>query len=269
MSLWQQTTARFTVTFSSLLDLAMPRPPRIVLPSVPLHVIQRGNNRIPCFIHENDHLVYLDMLRECAYDVGCALHAYVLMTNHVHLLLSPDSECSVSTMMQRLGQRYVQYFNRRHGRTGTLWEGRFRSSLVQDERYFLACHRYIELNPVRAQMVERPADYRWSSYRANALGHDNPLLTPHLLYVRLGADPSACRTAYQDLFGNVLSEDLLDKIRHAANGNRRLGADPGRGPTQRHGPEDISKNRALTPVYSGSSLLSRSSNARLRSTPQR
>jgi len=227
----------------------MPRPPRVVLPSVPLHVIQRGNNRIPCFIHENDYLVYLDMLRECAYDVGCALHAYVLMTNHVHLLLSPDSEGSASTMMQRLGQRYVQYFNRRHGRTGTLWEGRFRSSLVQDERYFMICHRYIELNPVRAQMVDRPADYRWSSYQTNAFGHDNPLITPHPLYASLGADAAARRMAYQGLFDEVLSEDLLNEIRYAGNGNRRLGADSGldqiaAGP----GFKDISKNRALTPV---------------------
>jgi putative transposase len=224
----------------------------------------------PCFIHENDHLVYLDMLRECAYDVGCALHAYVLMTNHAHLLLSPEGEDSVSTMMQRLGQRYVQYFNRRHGRTGTLWEGRFRSSLVQDERYFLICHRYIELNPVRAQMVDRPADYRWSSYRANAFGHDNPLITPHPLYSSLGAIPFACRMAYQGLFDDVLSAELVDEIRHASNRNRRLGADPGRGQNVATSSlKDISKNRALTPVYSGSSFLSSSSNARLRSTPQR
>ncbi|RYF03876.1 MAG: transposase [Oxalobacteraceae bacterium] len=227
----------------------MPRPPRIVLPSVPLHVIQRGNNRIPCFAHDNDHLVYLDMLRECAHDVGCALHAYVLMTNHVHLLLSPDDASSVSMMMQRLGQRYVQYFNRRHRRTGTLWEGRFRSSLIQDDRYFLICHRYIELNPVRAQMVEKPADYRWSSYRTNALGNDNPLLTPHALYASLGANRSACQAAYRGLFDEVLSEEVLNEIRHAGNGNRRLGADPGPRSdpgASRHG--DISKNRALTPV---------------------
>jgi putative transposase len=111
---------------------AMPRPPRVVLPSVPLHVIQRGNNRNPCFASRNDYLVYLDILRECAFDCGCALHAYVLMSNHVHLLLSPDADDSVSTMMQRLGRRYVWYFNRRHARTGTLWEGRFRSSLVDE-----------------------------------------------------------------------------------------------------------------------------------------
>ena len=248
----------------------MPRPPRLVLPSIPLHVIQRGNNRIPCFIHENDHLVYLDMLRECAYDVGCALHAYVLMTNHVHLLLSPDSGDSASTMMQRLGQRYVQYFNRRHRRTGTLWEGRFRSCLVLDERYFLICHRYIELNPVRARMVETPADYRWSSHQANAFGRNSPLITPHLIYKSLGADSLACHTAYQGLFNETLSNALLDEVRQASNGNGRLGADPSSAPVQAaSSPEDISKNRALTPVYSGSSSRSSSSNARLRSTPQR
>jgi len=201
----------------------MPRPPRVVLPSVPLHIIQRGNNRIPCFTHRNDYPVYLDMLRECALDCGCTLHAYVLMSNHVHLLLSPDDGDSASTMMQRLGRRYVQYFNRRHGRTGTLWEGRFRSSLVHDERYLMICHRYIELNPVRAHMVNAPADYPWSSHRANALGHYDILVTPHSAYHGLGADPAARQAAYRHLFSEVLSDDMLDQVRQAGNGNRPLG----------------------------------------------
>jgi len=204
----------------------MPRPPRIVLPSVPLHIIQRGNNRIPCFLSQNDYLVYLDILRECAYDAGCALHAYVLMTNHVHLLLSPDDSASASTLMQRLGRRYVQYFNRRHGRTGTLWEGRFRSCLVQDARYFLICHRYIELNPVRARMVDAPADYPWSSYRTNALGKDNPLITPHPIYAALGGSLAACRAAYQGLFSDLLSDEMLDEIRLSSHGSRPLGVAP-------------------------------------------
>jgi len=248
----------------------MPRPPRTVLPSVPLHVIQRGNNRIPCFSAENDYRVYLDMLRECAQDAGCAVHAYVLMSNHVHLLLSPDAEDSASTLMQRLGQRYVQYFNRRHARTGTLWEGRFRSCLVLDERYLLVCHRYIELNPVRARMVDTPASYPWSSYRTNALGQDSPLITPHPVYQGLGTDMAARLDAYQDLFSETLSEELLEEVRHASKGNRRLGGDraPDRLP-QEPSAEDISKNRAMTPVYSGSSLHSLSSSVRLRSMPQR
>jgi putative transposase len=178
---------------------------------------------MPCFAVQNDYFVYLDMLRECAIDDGCAVHAYVLMSNHVHLLLSPDDSSSVSSMMRRLGQRYVQYFNRRHARTGTLWEGRFRSSLVQDERYFLTCQRYIELNPVRAQMVSGPGDYRWSSHRANAFGQDNRLITPHLTYTRLGNDQAARQATYRHLFTQALSEEIVDQIRHAAHGNRPLG----------------------------------------------
>jgi putative transposase len=202
----------------------MPRPRRIVLPSVPLHIIQRGNNRLPCFASRNDYLVYLEMLRECAFDCGCAVHAYVLMTNHVHMLLSPSDNDSASTMMQRLGRRYVLYFNRRHVRTGTLWEGRFRSSLVQDERYLMICHRYIELNPVRACMVASPSDYPWSSYRANAFGQQDSLLTPHSLYNCLGADSLMRQTAYQQLFNESLSDETVDQVRQAGNGNRPLGA---------------------------------------------
>jgi putative transposase len=201
----------------------MPRPRRLALPSVPLHIIQRGNNRNPCFSHENDYLVYLDMLRECSLDSGCALHAYVLMSNHVHLLLSPDDGESASTMMRRLGQRYVQYFNRRHARTGTLWEGRFRSCLVQDERYFLICHRYIELNPVRACMVSAPVDYPWSSHRANAFGQENSLLTPHVAYKSLGSSQTVRHAAYRHLFSEVLSPELLGELRQASKSNRPLG----------------------------------------------
>jgi putative transposase len=202
----------------------MPRPHRVVLPSVPLHIIQRGNNRVPCFVAQTDYLAYLDMLGECAFDCGCALHAYVLMTNHVHLLLSPDDCDSASMMMQRLGRRYVRYFNRRYDRTGTLWEGRFRSSLVQDERYLMVCHRYIELNPVRACMVDLPADYPWSSHLTNAFGHRSTFLTPHLAYMGLGDDPMARQGAYRHLFSETLSKEVLDHIRQAGNGNRPLSA---------------------------------------------
>ncbi|MFC5551734.1 transposase [Massilia aerilata] len=204
----------------------MPRPRRVVSPSIPLHVIQRGNNRSPCFHLQNDYLIYLDALRECAFDTGCAVHAYVLMSNHVHLLLSPDTTDSVSTMMQRLGQRYVQYFNRRHARTGTLWEGRFRSSPVQDERYFLICQRYIELNPVRANMVDVPADYPWSSHQTNAFGRENALITPHPAYLGLGKAAVLRQAAYRHLFNDALPEELLDEVRKAGNSNRPLGLAP-------------------------------------------
>lgn len=203
-------------------SITMPRPRRTVIPSIPLHVIQRGNNRAPCFHLQNDYLVYLETLRECAFDTGCAVHAYVLMSNHVHLLLSPDASDSASIMMQRLGQRYVQYFNRRHTRTGTLWEGRFRSSPVQDERYFLICQRYIELNPVRANMVDAPADYPWSSHRANAYGKESSLIIPHPAYIGLGKVPVIRHAAYRQLFDVALSENVLDEIRKASNSNRSL-----------------------------------------------
>jgi putative transposase len=201
----------------------MSRHPRLILPAVPLHIIQRGNNRGPCFAGTSDFLVYLTLLRQYAAETGCTVHAYVLMTNHVHLLLSTDSRTGPSVLMRRLGQHYVQYFNRQQGRSGTLWEGRFRSSLVDSERYLLICQRYIELNPVRARMVETPEAYPWSSYRANALGADDPLVTPHLVYTGLGAHDVDRRAAYRHLFFEDLSEQLLADIRHAANSNRPLG----------------------------------------------
>jgi putative transposase len=201
----------------------MSRHPRLILPAVPLHIIQRGNNRVPCFAGTSDFLVYLTLLRQYAAKTACHIHAYVLMTNHVHLLLSAGSRTGPSILMRRLGQHYVQYFNRRQGRTGTLWEGRFRSCLVDSERYLLVCQRYIELNPVRARMVETPEAYPWSSYRANALGADDPLVTPHLVYTGLGAHDVDRRAAYRHLFFEDLSEQLLADIRHAANSNRPLG----------------------------------------------
>lgn len=203
--------------------LAMSRHTRLILPAVPLHIIQRGNNRGPCFAGPADYLVYLTLLRQYAADSACHIHAYVLMTNHVHLLLSTDDRTGPSVLMRRLGQHYVQYFNRRHERSGTLWEGRFRSCLVDSERYLLVCQRYIELNPVRARMVDTPETYPWSSYRANALGTDDSLVTPHLAYTGLGADDAGRRAAYRSLFSEELSEQLLTDIRHAGNSSRPLG----------------------------------------------
>ena len=148
----------------------MPRRSRLIVPEVPLHLIQRGNNRSVCFNVEDDTLFYLDGLSRAAHDNGCAIHAYCLMTNHVHLLLSASTTDGPGGLMKQLGQRYVQYFNRTYRRSGTLWEGRFRSCLLQEAGYLFECHRYIELNPVRAAMVEHPGMYRWSSYRVNAQG---------------------------------------------------------------------------------------------------
>jgi putative transposase len=159
----------------------MARKPRIALAGYAQHVVQRGNNRQATFFAEADYRYYLDCLAEASAKYDCALHAYVLMTNHVHLLVTPNQTDGIARMMQSVGRRYVQYVNYCNKRSGTLWEGRYKASLVQSERYLLVCSRYIELNPVRAGMVTRPEAYRWSSYRANALGEwvFRPNVTAH------------------------------------------------------------------------------------------
>jgi putative transposase len=202
----------------------MPRRPRISLPDVPLHLIQRGNNRQVCFYAEEDYRVYLHWLEEYAGKTGCRVHAYVLMTNHVHLLVTAERGAAPGEMMKALGQRYVQYVNRVYRRSGTLWEGRYRSCPIQADSYLLACQRYIELNPVRASMVEHPADYRWSSYRANAQGEANVSLQPHPLYLALGVEPANRLAAYRELFRFELEPGLVDEIRRATNGNFALGS---------------------------------------------
>lgn len=156
----------------------MPRRPRIYLDGVPLHIVQRGHNRQPCFFPDADYVAYLEWLGDAARHTGCQLHAYALMTNHVHLLLTPGDAQAVPRLMVALGRRYVPYVNAAYQRSGTLWEGRYKSSLIQSESYLLACMRYIELNPVRAGICPDPAHYRWSSYRANALGETTSLRSP-------------------------------------------------------------------------------------------
>jgi len=201
----------------------MPRRARLRLPGLPLHIIQRGNNRTPCFYADKDYGLYLHHLGEMAREFHCALHAYVLMTNHVHLLLTPALPDGPSLLMKHLGQRYVQYVNRSYRRSGTLWEGRFRSSIVQERGYFLRCHRYIELNPVRANMVPQPGDYPWSSYRANAGLAASPILTPHGEYLALGKHENGRAAAYRELFRSALDPVQVDEIRSTANGGFPLG----------------------------------------------
>src|SRR5687768_17352940 len=157
----------------------MPRGARVIVPEVAVHIVQRGHDRRDCFREDTDYLVYLSNLRELSAKAGCAVHAYCLMTNHVHLLLTPSAADACAILMRNLGQRYVQYFNRRYERSGTLWEGRPRSCLVESARYVIACHRYIELNPVRAGMEQSAPAYRWSSHNGNAGQVDNKLLSPH------------------------------------------------------------------------------------------
>ena len=201
----------------------MPRRPRLSIPGIPWHIIQRGNNRPVCFFADEDYKFYLATLNEQANKHECAVHAYVLMTNHVHLLLTPHKKDSAALLMKNLGQRYVQYINRTYKRSGTLWEGRFRSCLTQSEDYVLACYRYIELNPVRAEMVTHPRDYRWSSYCANAEGRKNSLLTQHEQFLKIDREALARRKAYRGLFKTDLNAEVDDKIREATNGNVVLG----------------------------------------------
>lgn len=202
----------------------MPRRARLSVPGIPWHIIQRGNNRTACFYAEEDYRRYLDTLEEQAERHACAIHAYVLMTNHVHLLLTPAREDSAGLLMKHLGQRYVQYINRTYRRSGTLWEGRYRSCLARDQEYVLACYRYIEMNPVRAGMVGHPGEYRWSSYRVNAEGGRDRLITPHPDYVRLGRAEDSRRESYRNLFKTHLDPETVADIRRATNGNYVLGS---------------------------------------------
>ena len=211
----------------------MSRLPRPDLADIPQHVVQRGNDRMPCFHDDDDRRRYLTTLHEMACRYACTVHAYVLMTNHVHLLATPQSAGALSRMMQGLGRVYVAGFNVRHRRTGTLWEGRYKSCLVDNERYVLTCYRYIELNPVRAAMVADPAEYSWSSFSANALGTDCAIIRPHLSYVALGATPAMRRDAYRKLVHLAISDDDLVEIRAYIQQQRALGTDQFRAMVER------------------------------------
>ena len=203
----------------------MPRRARITVAGVPHHVVQRGHNRQATFFADEDYLAYRHSLKEGAQRYHCAIHAYVLMTNHVHLLVTPANEDGLSRLMRYLGSRYVQYVNFVYRRRGTLWEGRFKSSLVQAEEYLLTCMRYIELNPVRANMVNDPAQYRWSSYRHNGLGQADERITPHPLYVSLGKDEDSRLAEYRGLFRSELDEAALADIRVALAQGQPLGSE--------------------------------------------
>ena len=201
----------------------MPRLPRYAAPGTPQHLIQRGNNRAAIFARTADYRFFRECLRSACEHHGCRVHAYVLMTNHVHLLVTPERASSLPGLMQSVGCRYVRYFNDVNGRTGTLWEGRYRASLIESDRYLFACYRYIELNPVRAGVVSTPGTYAWSSYGFNAAGSHDPVLTPHESYVALGKDPSARRAAYRGLVALGLDETTMRHIRDATNKGWVLG----------------------------------------------
>jgi putative transposase len=203
----------------------MARRLRTLFAGIPTHVVQRGNDRNPCFFTEHDRHYYLDQLAECSQAFGCAVHAYVLMDNHVHLLVTPSASDGVSLLMKHVGQRYVQHLNRIRKRTGALWEGRFYSSVVDSGAYLFACHRYIEMNPVRARMVSKPGDFRWSSYRANGEGEESTLLTPHRDYLALSCDEAERRDRYRMLFHLSIDDDAIRVIREMTRGGYAFGSE--------------------------------------------
>ena len=195
----------------------MARLPRFFVPDVAQHIIQRGNNREFIFADRKDFLFCLDCLRELTGRYGLLIHAYVLMTNHMHLLATPEREESIPKVMQSLGRIYVQYFNYTYQRTGTLWEGRYKATMIDTERYLLTCYRYIELNPVRARMINHPAEYPWSSFRHNAMGERDELVTCHPLYFGLGDNSEERQSHYRALFQADIPEQELAEIREATN----------------------------------------------------
>jgi len=222
----------------------MPRAARSVLAGVSLHVVQRGINRQQCFFSESDYTTYLRFLGQFCERFGCSLHAYCLMTNHVHLLLTPAAKDSCALAMKNVGQRYVQTVNSSLARSGTLWEGRFKSCIVDSDAYVLACYRYIELNPVRAGMVNAPELHRWSSYRANAEGHANGLVTPHPIYQALGPTVERRRAGYRELCESAPPEPIVEEIRKAT----RIGCVAGKKREEKGRPWDERRKMGSVPI---------------------
>lgn len=203
----------------------MARLERITPAGVPVHLIQRGNNRQVIFADESDFKAYLHWLQEYSEKYSVAVHAWCLMTNHVHLLSQGEADDSVSKMMQSIGRQYVRYFNHKYQRTGTLWEGRFRSCLVDAESYLFELYRYIELNPVRASMVDSPDEYPWSSYRINALGIESELCTPHERYLALGRSRAERQKSYRAMIQTAVSQTLIDDIRQSTSKGMAMGSE--------------------------------------------
>ncbi|HEB82630.1 MAG TPA: transposase [Gammaproteobacteria bacterium] len=216
----------------------MPRRPRLFLPDQPQHVVVRGHNRDPVLVRDDDFRYLYRCLREAANKNRLAIHAWVFMHNHLHLLATPGHEASLSKTMQSVGRRYAHYFNRTYHRSGSLWEGRYKCSLVDTDRYLLECYRYIELNPVRAGIVKQPADYPYSSYHANALGRQDSMVTPHAVFTNFisgveveknrprhlsEADVDTNREAYRQLCDQSLHQKTLTEIRRGTEKGLGIG----------------------------------------------
>ncbi len=203
----------------------MARLPRLFVGGMTQHVISRSKDNLDVFSQEEDYLFYQDCFEDAAERFNCDIHAYVLMPNHVHLLVTPQTKQSLSRTLQSVGRRYAQYFNQTYDRSGSLWDSRYKATVIDSKRYLLTCMRYIELNPVRLKLVKHPKAYPWSSYRHNALGETNQLITPHKLYNRLGRNVAARQAAYRSLFRVRISKVDIEAIREATNKGWALGDD--------------------------------------------
>ena len=203
----------------------MARTARLIIPDLSVHIVQRGHGGQDCFFDDSDYFYYLDLLSTFAERCSCSVHAYCLMTNHVHLFLTPRASKSCAHLMKEVGQRYVQRVNARRERSGTLWEGRFYSCLVPTERYALACYRYVECNPVKPGMVAHPLEYRWSSYRVNT-GAASTWLSPHDAYLAIAEDPERRAARYAELCAEPLAPELVEDLRKATRRGYAAGTKP-------------------------------------------
>ncbi len=214
----------------------MPRPPRLFIPCQPQHIVVRGHNRDPILVGNTDFRFLYQCLRKAAYKNILAIHAWVFMNNHVHLLVTPDNEKSLPKTMQSVGRRYAEYFNRTYHRSGSLWEGRYKSSFVDIDNYLLCCYRYIELNPVRAGIVRKPDDYPYSSFHANALGKADSMVSPHVVFLDyispkvseskkadFASSGELYRSRYRDLCAETLDRKILADIRGGTEKGRGVG----------------------------------------------
>lgn len=201
----------------------MARPPRIQIADLTQHIINRGNNRCDIFRADEDYRFFLFALRDASVRHRLDVHSYALMTNHFHVVATPRAANGLSKAMQVIGTRYVAYFNRRYARTGRLFEGPYKSSVIGTESYWFTCMRYVELNPVRAGLVSHPGDYRWSSYRSNALGGPDPLIAPHVLYASLGASAADRQQSWRELCREAIPSEELFEIREAIRRRGMLG----------------------------------------------
>lgn len=226
----------------------MPRRARLRLAGHPFHLYNRGVNRSACFQDPEDYRRFLGLLQEASLESGCAIHAYALMTNHIHLLVTPSDAEAFSSMMKRVAQCHAQACNKRWGRSGPLWEGRYKACLVRGHDYELTCQRYIELNPVRARMVSHPAEYPWSSHRANAFGLPDPLLSPSIAFRSLAEDEAERRIVYRGMFDEPVDPDALQRIRAATNGGFVLGARSATGQLEERLGQRVSRLRRRAPT---------------------